>query len=70
MDFIDGSWGKIDYIGGCGQDRFSKFAHFLPLAHSYTAVTVAHLLFDQIFCLHGLPESIVSDWDPIFISTF
>lgn len=42
-------------------DRFSKYAHFIPLGHPYTAESVARVFFSEIFRLHGLPETIVSD---------
>eukprot|EP00267_Zea_mays_P046571 XP_020398954.1 uncharacterized protein LOC109942005 [Zea mays] len=51
-------------------DRFSKYCHFIPLAHSYTAETVAQAFFTDIVRLHGVPQSIVSDRDPVFTSTF
>ncbi|WVZ83528.1 hypothetical protein U9M48_030666 [Paspalum notatum var. saurae] len=51
-------------------DRFSKFAHFIPLAHPYTATTVARAFFAEIVRLHGIPDSIVSDRDPVFTSAF
>jgi hypothetical protein len=51
-------------------DRFSKYAHFIPLAHPYTAETVARAFFTNIVRLHGFPESIVSDRDPVFTSGF
>ena len=41
---------------------------FLPLSHPYTAASVAKAFFDGIVKLHGLPESIVSDRDPVFTS--
>jgi hypothetical protein len=47
-------------------DRFSKYAHFIPLGHPYTAASVAKAFFNDIVRLHGLPESIVSDRDPVF----
>jgi hypothetical protein len=51
-------------------DRFSKYCHFIPLAHPYTAESVAHAFFADIVRLHGMPQSMVSDRDPVFTSTF
>lgn len=51
-------------------DRFSKAAHFIPLSHPYTAPMVAHAFFAEIVRLHGMPETIVSDRDPVFTSEF
>jgi hypothetical protein len=47
-------------------DWFSKYAHFIPLGHPYTSTSVARAFFNEIVCLHGLPESIVSDRDLVF----
>jgi hypothetical protein len=44
-------------------DRLTKYAHFLPLSHPFTAQTVAQLFMDNIFKLHGLPVAIVTDRD-------
>lgn len=51
-------------------DRFSKVAHFLSLSHPYIAHSVAQLFTDQVFKLCGMPTFIVSNKDPIFISSF
>jgi hypothetical protein len=51
-------------------DRFSKEAHFIPLAHPYTATSVARVFFAEIVRLHGIPSSVVSDCDPVFTSAF
>jgi hypothetical protein len=49
-------------------DRFSKFAHFIPVGHPYSTASVAKAFFDNIVRLHGFPASIVSDRDPVFTS--
>jgi hypothetical protein len=51
-------------------DKFTKFAHFIPMRHSYTVESVAKLFLEHVYRLHGLPESIVSDRDKIFTSRF
>jgi len=51
-------------------DRFSKYCHFIPLAHPYTAESVASAFFADIVRLHGVPQSITSDRDPVFTSAF
>jgi hypothetical protein len=62
MDFIDG----FSKVGGKSViltmvDRFSKYAHFIPLNHPYSISSVAKAFFDSIVRLHGMPCSIVSD---------
>jgi IS30 family transposase len=42
-------------------DRFSKYCHFVPLAHPYSAESVAQAFFSDIVRLHGIPQSIVFD---------
>jgi hypothetical protein len=49
-------------------DKFSKYAHFIPLSHPYTALTVAQAYLNNIYKLHGLPQIIVSDRDRVFTS--
>jgi hypothetical protein len=51
-------------------DRLSKYAHFIPISHPYTASKIAQVFLANIFKLHGLPNSIVTDRDPTFTSTF
>ena len=50
-------------------DKFSKYGHFIPLSHPYTALSVAQLFLNHIYKLHGLPTMIISDRDRIFTST-
>lgn len=51
-------------------DRFSKYAHFLPLPPKFTAASIAPIFITEIYKLHGMPKSIVSDKDRVFTSRF
>jgi len=71
MDFIEG----LPVLRGRDTilvvvNRLSKYAHFLALAHPFTAAVAAKSYFEHIFKLHGLPKTIVSDKDETFMSNF
>lgn len=71
MDFIDGfppSHGKSSIL--VIVDRLTKYAHFVALSHPYTASTIADLFVREVVRLHGMPKTITSDRDPIFMSNF
>jgi len=48
-------------------DRLTKMAHFIPTTKKTTARGLARLFRDNVWKLHGLPESIISDRGPQFI---
>jgi len=67
MDFMEGlppssSFNVLRVVA----DKFSKFSHFVPLKHPFTAATVAKLFIDQVYRLRGMPKVIISDRDRIF----
>jgi len=79
LDFVE----ALPRVGGKSViltviDRFSKYCHFILLAHPYTAESVANVFFAEIVRLHGVPhdrstsspQSMVSDRDPVFTSKF
>ena len=51
-------------------DRLPKYAHFVAFSHPFTAATIANKFWKKVHCLHGTPESIVSDRDKRFSATF
>jgi hypothetical protein len=69
MDFIEGlpKSNKYDTIMVV-IDKYTKYAHFIALAHPFSALTVAQAYLDSVYKLHGLPQGIVSDRDKIFTS--
>jgi hypothetical protein len=49
-------------------NRLSKYDHFCALQNPFTVTTMAQIFMDNIFKIHGMPNSIVSNRDPTFIS--
>jgi Integrase zinc binding domain len=51
-------------------DKLIKYCHLLALSHPFKALQVVELFLDTIYKLHGLPQKIVINGDPIFTSQF
>lgn len=69
LDFIEG----LPKSGGYNAilvvvDKFSKYAHFVPLHQPFTALDIAKTFMQEIFKLHGLPLGIISHRDRIYTS--
>ena len=60
---------KHDYVWVI-VDKLTKSAHFLPVRLDYSMDRLVELYVNEIFRLHGIPISIVSDHDPQFTSRF
>jgi hypothetical protein len=71
MDFIEGlpKSRNANYILVV-VDKFSKYSHFKPLLHPYSAAIVTQVFLDNVYKLHGMPTAIVSNRDRVFTSKF
>jgi len=70
MDFIEGLPKSEGYsVIMVIVDRLTEYAHCIPVKHPYTATSIAKLFLDNITKLYGMPQSIVSDRDTIFVSS-
>jgi len=72
---------SMDFIEGLPQsdrhnailvvvDKFSKYGHFIPVAHPFAAAQIAQAFFSQVYKLRGLPKAIITDRDRVFTSNF
>ncbi|KAD5803509.1 hypothetical protein E3N88_14869 [Mikania micrantha] len=66
---------SMDFIGGLPRiqgkdsifvvvDRLTKYSHFMPLSHPYSAAHVAQLFLDQVFKLHGIQLALSTAYHP------
>jgi len=49
-------------------DQLTKMVHFIPTIEETSAEGLAKLFRDNVWKLHGLPESIISDRGPQFVA--
>lgn len=71
MDFINGLPASGHYNSILVViDKYTKYGHFIPMHHPFTAQKVAEAFVDNVYKLHGLPQHFISDRDPIFTSHF
>jgi len=70
---------SLDFVEGLPQsdqynallvviDKFTKYGHFISIKHPYTALHIAQIFMNNVYKLHGLPKTIISDRDPVFTS--
>jgi hypothetical protein len=73
MDFVcglpvsAGGWNRVLVVCDRG---LSKMAHFIACKNTYDATQCAQLYIDHVYKHHGIPQSLISDQDPIFMSNF
>ena len=83
LPISEGKWESIsmDFITGLPMvqgkdcifvviDRLTKYAHFFTIYVHYTVAQVTELFFREVFRLHGLPKTIISDRDSRFMGGF
>src|SRR5258707_15629435 len=51
-------------------DRLSKQIHAVPTVTSLDSAGVAQLFLEHVWCHHRLPEEVISDCRPAFVSNF
>ena len=51
-------------------DRLTKYAHLCALCHPFKESTIANSFMETVQKIHGTPNIIVSDMDPISLEIF
>jgi hypothetical protein len=69
LDFIEGLPPSDNYNALLVViDKFTKYGHFIPIKHPFTALQIAQVFMNNVYKLHGLPKTIISDRDRVFTS--
>jgi len=51
-------------------ERLTKFVHFIALPTKFTVEDLAQRFSIEIYRIHGIPKTTISDRDPLFLSKF
>jgi hypothetical protein len=51
-------------------DRFTKMTHFIPCMKTINSEETTNMVMREVFRHHGLPDNIIGDRGPLFISKF
>lgn len=51
-------------------DKLSKVVHFIHIKSTYKAINIVEIFMKEIFRIHGIPKTIISDRDAKFTSKF
>jgi hypothetical protein len=49
-------------------DKLTKYGHFIPIKPPFTALQIAQIFMNNIYKLHGLAKTIISNRDRVFTS--
>jgi hypothetical protein len=51
-------------------DRHTKYAKMILFRHNYSAEKLAHVFKDRIICYYSILETIISNYNKLFMSNF
>ena len=51
-------------------NKFTKYIHLVPTSKTIDAANMAYLFLEHVVAHHGVPKTIISDQDKLFMSKF